>query len=46
MVSLTVTCALLGGSPFQGVPAAVNSTGDQGQDLPVPPRRQMVSLTC
>ena len=23
------------GSPFQGVPAAVNSTGDQGQDLPV-----------
>jgi hypothetical protein len=35
-----------GGSPFNGVPAAVKSTGDQGQDLPVPPRSQMVSLTC
>jgi hypothetical protein len=34
------------GSPFKGVPTAVNSTGDQGQDLPVPPRRQTVSLTC
>jgi hypothetical protein len=34
------------GSPFKGVPAAVQSTGDQGQDLPVPPRNQTVSLTC
>jgi hypothetical protein len=34
------------GSPFKGVPAAVNSTGDLGQDLPVPPRNQTVSLTC
>ena len=31
---------------LQGEPAAANSTGDQGQDLPVPRRRQMVSLTC
>jgi hypothetical protein len=34
------------GSPFKGVPAAVNATGDQGQNLPVPPRNQTVSLTC
>jgi hypothetical protein len=34
------------GSPFKGVPTAVNNTGDQGQDLPVPPRNQTVSLTC
>lgn len=34
------------GSPFKGVPTAVNSAGDQGQDLPVPPRTQTVSLTC
>ena len=34
------------GSPCKGVPAAVNSTGDLGQDLPVPPRNQIVSLTC
>lgn len=34
------------GSPFKGVPAAVTSTGDLGQDLPVPPKTQTVSLTC
>jgi hypothetical protein len=34
------------GSPFKGVPAEVNSTGDLGQDLPVPPRNQTVGLTC
>lgn len=34
------------GSPFKGVPTGVNSAGDQGQDLPVPPRTQTVSLTC
>lgn len=34
------------GSPFKGVPTAVNSAGDQGQALPVPPRTQTVSLTC
>jgi hypothetical protein len=28
---------------LQGVPAAANSTGDQGQDLPVPRRRQTVT---
>lgn len=34
------------GSPFKGVPTGINSTGDLGQHLPVPPRRQTVSLTC
>lgn len=35
------------GSPFRGVPAIVSSPGNLGgQDQPVPPRGQTVSLTC
>lgn len=34
------------GSPFQDVPAAVKTSGSFGQDQPVPPADQTVSLTC
>ena len=34
------------GSPFQGVPATVKTSGSFGQDQPVPPANQAVSLTC
>lgn len=34
------------GSPFQDVPASVKTSGSFGQDQPVPPADQTVSLTC
>ena len=35
------------GSPFQGVPATVKTPGySAGQDQPLPPANQTVSLTC
>jgi hypothetical protein len=34
------------GSPFRGLPAGATSGGYFGQDQPVPPANQTVSLTC
>jgi hypothetical protein len=34
------------GSPFHGVPGTVKTPGSFGQDQPVPPANQIVSLTC
>lgn len=42
----TLRYAFPNGSPFHGVPATVQTPGSFGQDQPLPPANQTVSLTC